>query len=207
LSGVPTTRMGLLEARARLGVAKKGARLLRSKREVLAGEFFRLMREVMEGRERLDRSLLEAGRALSVARSREGREALASSGVAGERDIPVVVSHRRVWGVPVPRVEAPRLVRSAAGRATSPVGASLSTLEAARRHEEALEVLLGIASRELYLRRLGEEIQDTSRRVNALEQLLVPRLGREASRIEQALEERAREDTVRLKRFRGRRRR
>jgi V/A-type H+-transporting ATPase subunit D len=81
---------------------------------------------------------------------------------------------------------------------------SLSALDAARRHEEAVEVLLAIASRELHLRRLGEEIRDTSRRINALEQLLVPRLSREAARVEAVLDERAREDAVRLKQFRGR---
>jgi V/A-type H+-transporting ATPase subunit D len=198
--------MGLLEARSRLGVAARGARLLRGKREVLAGEFFRLMREVTEGRERLDAALLEASRALVVARARTGRRALDALGVAGAREVPVEVSHRRVWGVPVPRVAAPRLVRSAAARGTSPMSASPAAGEAARRHEEALEVLLSIASRELHLRRLGEEIRDTSRRINALEQLLVPRLSREAARVETALEERAREDAVRLKRFRGRRR-
>jgi len=206
VSRTPTTRMGLLEARGRLAVASRGARLLRSKREVLAGEFFRLMREVLHGRERLDAALLEAGRALAVAGAREGRAALASAGAAGEREIPVEVTHRKVWGVPVPRVDAPRLVRAATARGPSPAGVSLSAQEAARRHEEALEVLLSIASRELHLRRLGEEIQDTSRRIIALEQLLVPRLGREAARVEGALEERAREEAVRLKRFRGRRR-
>jgi len=206
VSRTPTTRMGLLEARSHLGLATKGARLLRSKREVLAGEFFRLMREVMEGRERLDEALLEAARGLLVARARQGLQALLSAGVAGERQIPVVVTHRRVWGVPVPRIDAPRLVRQPSARGVSPLSMGLSSQEAARRHEEALETLLSIASRELYLRRLGEEIQDTSRRINALEQLLLPRLGREAARIEAALEERAREDAVRLKRFRGRRR-
>ena len=203
MTGTPTTRRGLLEARARLGVASKGARLLRSKREVLAGEFFRLMREVMDGRERLDQSLLEAARALAVARAREGRESLESAALAGEREIPVRVTHRRVWGVLVPRLEAPRLVRRPSARGVSPLGLGLSAQEAARRHEEALEVLLSIASRELYLRRLGEEIRDTSRRINALEQLLVPRLSGEAARVETALEERAREDAVRLKRFRS----
>jgi len=205
VSGTPTTRMGLLEARARLAVASKGARLLRGKREVLAGEFFRLMREVMAGRERLDAALLEAARALAVARAREGRASLESIAAAGQREVPVEVTRRRVWGVPVPRLDAPRLVRGAAARGAAPTSMSLSAGEAARRHEEALEVLLSIASRELHLRRLGEEIQDTSRRINALEQLLVPRLSQDAARVETALEERAREDAVRLKRFRGRR--
>jgi hypothetical protein len=38
------------------------------------------------------------------------------------------------------------------------------------------------------------------------EQLLIPRIAGEAGRVEQALEERTREDAVRLKRFRARRR-
>jgi V/A-type H+-transporting ATPase subunit D len=194
--------MGLLEARGRLALAGKGARLLRGKREVLASEFFRLMREVVEGRERLDAALLEAARALTVARAREGAAGLASLSAAGAREVPVTVEHRRVWGVSVPRVEPPRLVRGAGARGGSPRDVSLSALEAAVRHEEALEVLLSIASRELHLRRLGEEIQDTSRRINALEQLLVPRLSSEAARVESILDERSREDVVRLKRFR-----
>ncbi len=45
----------------------------------------------------------------------------------------------------------------------------------------------------------------TSRRINALEQLLLPALSREAARVEAALEERDREDAVRRKRFRARR--
>ncbi len=205
MSEVPTTRMGLLDARGRLRVASKGARLLRGKREVLAGEFFLLMREVMAGRARLDETLREASRALTMARAMDGSAPLESLAMAGAREVPVEVTHRRVWGVPVPGVSAPRLRRTADARGASPLGASLTALEAARRHEDAVDVLLEIASRELHLRRLGEEIQETSRRINALEQLLIPRLTGEARRVAQALEERAREDVVRLKRFSGKR--
>ncbi len=78
MSRTPATRTALLEVRDRLGLAGKGARLLRGKREVLATEFFRLMREVMQGRERLDAALQDAGRALTVARARDGRPGLES---------------------------------------------------------------------------------------------------------------------------------
>lgn len=173
---------------------------------MLASEFFRLMREVMAGRARLDESLRLAGRALTLARALGGEAALESLALAAARKIPVEVGHRRVWGVPVPRVAGPRLARAADARGAAPASWGLGGAEAARRHEEALEVLLEIASREFHLQRLGSEIQETSRRINALEQLLIPRLDGEAGRVEQALEERAREDAVRLKRFRGRRR-
>ena len=42
MTRAPTTRMGLLELKGRRGVAERGARLLRAKREVLAGELARL---------------------------------------------------------------------------------------------------------------------------------------------------------------------
>jgi V/A-type H+-transporting ATPase subunit D len=197
--------MGLLEVRSRRGVAARGARLLRAKREVLAGELFRMMREVLEGRARLDELLREGVRALGIARALEGEDRLASLALAAGREVAVQVAARKVWGVATPEVTAPALVRTADARGSSPSSWGPSGAEAARYHEEALEVLLRIASRELHLARLGEEIQETSRRINALEQLLLPGLVAEAGRIESALDERDREDTVRLKRFRARR--
>lgn len=205
MSRSPTTRMGLLDLRARKGIAAKGARLLRAKREVLAGEIRRLMREVLEGRAKLDDVLREAVKALALARALDGREALESVAVAAAREVPLQVSVRRVWGVATPTVTAPPLVRAADARGTSPTSWSPTGEEAARRHEEALDVLLRIASRELHLARLGEEIQETSRRINGLEQLVLPALSREAARIDAALDERDCEDAVRLKRLRARR--
>jgi V/A-type H+-transporting ATPase subunit D len=195
--------MGLLEVRSRRDVAARGARLLRAKREVLAGELFRLVREVLEGRATLDTVLREAVKTLALARALEGDASLESLETVAGREIPLQVQVRRVWGVPTPSVSAPLLQRAADERGSSPTGWGLTGVEAARLHEEGLEVLLRIASRELHLARLGEEIQATSRRINALEQLLLPALGAEAGRIEGALEERDREDAVRLKRFRA----
>jgi len=205
VSRSPTTRMGLLEVRGRRAIAGKGARLLRAKREVLAGEIWRMMRDVLDGRTRLDLALREGMRALGLAKALDGEPSLVSVAPAAARDIPLRIAVRRVWGVPTPSVQAPPLVRAADGRGTSPTSWGPSGVEAARRHEEALEVLLTIASRELHLARLGEEIQETSRRINALEQLLLPALAADAARIEAALDERDREDAVRLKRLRGKR--
>lgn len=184
-------------------MAARGARLLRAKREVLAGELWKLAREVLEGRARLDEALGEAVTALGLARALDGAGPLESLAAAAAREVPVAIALRRVWGVPTPSLSAPDLVRPADGRGSSPTSWGLAGAEAARRHERALELLLNIASRELHLARLGDEIQATSRRINALEQLLLPALGAEAARIDGALSERDREDAVRLKRFRA----
>lgn len=172
---------------------------------MLAGELFALLREVMAGRDRLDGALREARRALVLARAFHGDAALQSLGDAGAREVPIQIEDRRVWGVPVHRISAPRLVRPAEGRGASPSSWGLAAADAALRHEEALELLLAIASRELHLARLGDEIRDTSRRINALEQIVAPTLATAARRTALALEERAREEAVRLKAFKRRR--
>jgi V/A-type H+-transporting ATPase subunit D len=200
---VPPTRMGLLGTRARRRTAVKGVGLLRSKREALASDFFKLMHGLVEGRERLEGSLRKAAKALTLARAFDGEEALVSLAVAGAREIPVEIEPQKIWGIPTPEVTAPRLLRAPDARGASPQGFSMGASEAARAHEEALEILLNICSREIRLRRLGEEIRKTSRRINALEQFLIPRLDHEVSRIELALEEREREDLSRLKRFKA----
>lgn len=202
---LPPTRMSLLGTRGRRAIALKGAGLLRGKREALASEFFRLMQGVIAGRERLEQSLRGAARALMLARALEGEETLASLALAAAREIPVEIEQRKVWGIPTPEVRGPRLLRSPDARGASPLGWGFGAAEAARRHEEALEILLTICSREIRLKRLGEEIRKTSARINALEQILIPRLGGEIRRIELVLEEREREDLSRLKRFKARR--
>jgi V/A-type H+-transporting ATPase subunit D len=52
---------------------------------------------------------------------------------------------------------------------------------------------------ETRLRRLGEELQKTNRRVNALENTVIPELEEQVKFIFSSLDERAREDHFRLK--------
>ena len=186
-------------------MALKGTELLRSKREALASEFVRLTRGVIAGREQLATRLREATRALTLARGLNGEEALASLALAATREIPLAIEPRKVWGIPTPEVQGPQLVRAIDARGASPVGWGLAAAEAARRHEEATETLIAISSQEMRLKRLGEEIRKASRKINALEQVLIPGLEQDITRIEVALEEREREAIGRLKRFKAKR--
>lgn len=189
--------------RGRRQVAVKGAELLRSKREALASEFVRLTRGVIAGRDQLAVRLRAATRALTLARALEGDEALTSLALAAVREIPLAIERRKVWGIPSPEVKGPQLVRASDARGASPLGWGLTAADAARRHEEAAETLIAISSQEMRLTRLGEEIRKVSRKINALEQVLIPGLDREIARIEVALEEREREALGRLKRFKA----
>ena len=57
------------------------------------------------------------------------------------------------------------------------------------------------------LEKIGTEIKKTNRKINALEQQLMPKLSVQANRIAQTLEERAREETFKLKKLKNKKRR
>lgn len=198
---IPATRSALLENRARRQVARRGAELLRDKREALATELFAVVKDVVARREKLDLALREATRALALARALDGEEALASLALAAGRDVPLEIEVKKVWGIPVPEVSAPRLARAIDARGVAAAGVGLTAHATAIRHEEALELLLEVCSVEVRLRRLGEELRKTSRRIAALEEVVIPAIDRELRRVGMTLEERAREDLARRKRF------
>jgi len=77
---------------------------------------------------------------------------------------------------------------------------SVTIDEAAAAFEAEVDSIIQLAESELRLVRLAAEIQRTSRRVNALEHVFIPRLVAERDYIQMALDERERADRFRLKR-------
>ena len=66
-----------------------------------------------------------------------------------------------------------------------------------------LAQLLVCAPLERNLQIVGEEVKKVSRRINALEEYLLPRLRGQMRGIASVLDEREREDTFRLKKIKG----
>jgi V/A-type H+-transporting ATPase subunit D len=195
--------MNLLHRKERIRVAGDGARLLQSKREALLREFLALADTVLSARNALEDRCREATNTLNLALAREGAESLRSAGMAALRPLNIEMTERRVWGIPVPEIKYPHLVRSPEARGFSLTGTGIQIDETAAAFEKVLQQAMHSAMEEVRLRKIGGEIQRTSRRVNALEQILIPSLAREIHRILRALEERAREDVFRLKRLKA----
>jgi V/A-type H+-transporting ATPase subunit D len=64
-------------------------------------------------------------------------------------------------------------------------------------------MLIQVANTETRLRRIGEEIKKTARRVNALEQVVIPGIRSQIHFIQQVLDQQEQEDIFRLKRVKG----
>jgi V/A-type H+/Na+-transporting ATPase subunit D len=202
---VRPTRLNLLRSRRRLTRVREGSDLLRRKREALVRELLQQAGPAVSEREQIGRAAVAAYPALVEALAREG-----SSGVLASaeplRDVTVTMSSTLVWGLAVGAVaEAPTLERTLEARGAFPCATSLDTIEAAESFETLAQLLVAAAPREMMIRRLGQAVAQTSRQVRALELRVEPALGSAVTRVTSLLEEREREEHLRLRHFLGKR--
>jgi V/A-type H+/Na+-transporting ATPase subunit D len=196
---ISPTRSELLSRRAQIRLARQGADLLRGKREALVREFLSELQRFVDTREALARELALAKQSLMRSLAVDGPEAVASAGLASRRTIEMQTSLRSIWGTKIVEVATDYVPRTPAERGFSAAGASARIDETAERFEAVLELLLRAAPLDRKLSRLAEEIRRTSRRVNALEQRMLPSLEEQVLYIRGVLDQREREDILRLK--------
>jgi V/A-type H+-transporting ATPase subunit D len=174
--------------------------LLKQKRDALLIEFMSVMDETLRLSGSLQKAVADAQYSLAVAKSVDGNVSVRSVAMATKGEVTIDMTGTKIMGVSVPVVTKGRSpVRSSFTRGYSITGVSSRIDESADRFEKILDVIIEYADIETRLKRLGEEIQKTNRRVNALEQITVPGLKEQVAYIRQTLDERAREDLFRLK--------
>lgn len=201
---VSATRSELLARRAQIGRAAQGRDLLKERRTALVREFHRLGASALQGLDTLDRDAADANRFLGISIGAIGSEPVHSAALAAQGDIALSVRTRSVAGVPIVEIEKGTVARARTDRGYSLAATSARIDAVAERFEAVLDRLLDVAALELSVRRLADEIARTTRRMNALEHVVLPRLEAERAHIALVLEEREMEDRVRLRRVRSR---
>lgn len=193
------TRMELIKKNAQIKLAEQGRDLLREKMDALIREFFHIMETVSMSRDQLEHLSNAAQHSLLIAMAIDDPVTLKSASFATRQGITLDIKGKNIMGVPVPIIEKRRFVKSLLERGYSIIGVSGRIDETAEKFEAELDLIISLAETETALRRVGNEIQMTRRRVNALEQILIPELRRQAKYIEITIDERDREDLYRLK--------
>lgn len=196
---VKPTRMELMKKKAQIKLAEQGRDLLREKMDALIQEFFKILTTVSNSREELEQVSRSADLALLIAQAVDDPLTLKSASFATRKAITVDISGKNIMGVPVPVIEKKRISKSSLERGYGIISTSSRIDETAEQFEAELDLLIELAETETAMRRLGAEIQMNRRRVNALEQILIPELKNQAKYIKNAIEEREREDLFRLK--------
>jgi len=197
---VHATRAELLTKKNQVALARRGCDLLKEKRNALLKELMRTAEQTMRGGDELERSVAESATALALAEALDGPEAVRSATFASQAQVTLEVTGTNIMGVPVPVIEQKKVDRGPLDRGYSLSSVSSRIDAAAEAFEQQINLIIELATSEMRLRRLAEEIGRTTRRVNSLENVLIPRLMAQHDLIQLVLEEREREDLFRLKR-------
>lgn len=197
IEGVHPTRMELIDINKRIVLAEKGHKLLKEKRDALMTEFLQRIDQAGGLREELAETMNRAYEDLIDAEARMSLKGVQSISSATPEVEGVDITFGNIFGVRVPKTEFRKGERVVDKYDLAFTSSKLD--EAVDDFEKALEQVINLVEKEETIRLLGEEIKKTTRRVNALEYVMIPRLYNTKRYIKMRLEEIERESFVRLK--------
>ena len=188
------TKGNLIAAKRSRELAENGFSLMDRKRNILVRELMALLDQAEDIQKRIDEAFSEAYDSLRMANiSMGGTEQLASSLPLDES---ITVHLRSVMGVELP------ILHSAPMDGRLPYGftGTTSALDNAYvNFNRVKELSLELAETENTIYRLAYFIKKTRKRANALQNIVIPGLDADIARITEELEEKEREEFVRLK--------
>jgi len=198
------TRTNLLMLKDKTRSVVNSVGILKARKQALIKEFLTATLPFLRSREDIRKSYGRALRELAVAVGREGRDTVASIAAASARDFKIDVIEKSIWGLRYKDIvfhDAP--VRDADSRGYDEYSTTPHLEEGTLLFEKLLESMPHIAEYESKLKRLGDEIMRTTRRIKVLEEMVLPTLKSQIKTITQYIGERERESFYRLKRVKN----
>lgn len=194
---VNPTRMELKKLKGRLMTARRGHKLLKDKRDELMKQFLDVVREERELREKLEMRFADVQGSFAVASATMSRQVLTEALLLPKAEGTLSVSEENVMSVIIPRFSYEEAARTdgcsygflfTSGELDRAVG-ELSSMTAD---------LVRLAELEKSAELMADEIERTRRRVNALENIMIPQYEEKIKSIAMKLDENERGNTTRL---------
>jgi V/A-type H+-transporting ATPase subunit D len=195
------TRANLLLLREKAGSVSGSIEILKGRRQALIREFLKETMPFLRSRKDIRKMYGRAVEELALSLGHEGRDAIESIAMVSEREFGIEITERSVWGLKYKDIivrETP--VRSPEDRGYDYRSTTPHLEECIHLFEKLLEAILKVAAYESKLKRLGDEILKTTRKIRVLEERVLPRLNTDIKTITRRIEEREKEEYYRLKR-------
>ena len=188
------TKGNLISVKRSLSLANMGYELMDKKRNILIHEMMGLIDEASEIQSQIDSVFAQAYKSLQTANITLGICDKIAQAVAIDNS--VSIHYRSVMGVEIPTVsDEDQLPGIEYG--FEDTNSMLD--DAYKKFHEVKHLTKQLAEIEITIYRLAFAIKKTQKRANALENIIIPNLTNTSSIITEALEEKDREEFVRLK--------
>ena len=189
------TRMELLRLKKRLVLAHRGHKLLKDKQDELMRQFLDLVDSIRKLREEVEEKFQESLRFFLYSRMETPRTSLEEALMIPNKKIDIEIGKKQVLNLQVPVIKS-NIEDRARGYGFGNTSGNLDL--ALLNFKNLFPKFLELAQAEKTLRLVGDEIEKTRRRVNALEYVLIPGLEETRRYIEVKLSEMERGNLTRL---------
>ena len=196
------TRTNLLMLKDKAKSVINSMRILRARKQALIREFLDATRPFLRSRSEIKTLYGQAIQELALSLGHEGKDGIESIVAVARRDFKVEMSEKSIWGLKYKEVVASESAVREPGRRGYDYLATTPHLDKGMYlFEKILEAMVEMAAFESKLKRLGEEIIKTSRRIRVLEERVLPDFQGQIKIIADHISEREREAYCGLKRF------
>ena len=195
LANVNPTRMELLRLKKRLTLAERGHKLLKDKRDELMRQLLGMIDEVKTLRLSIENEFQSILEGFMLAKAKMGPYQTEQALLIPKKEIAVTVGEKNLMSVRVPvftKEVTGDIISYGFLNTTGEMDISLI------KFEKFIESLLNLAEKEKTVQLLANEIEETRRRVNALEYRLIPEFLETIKFITMKLAETERSNTIRL---------
>ena len=197
LLNVSATRMELQRLRKRLNLARRGHKLLKDKRDELIRQWLEIIDEVKKLRFSIEKEFQSILERFVLAKASTGSHQTEQELLLPSKKILISVREKNIMGVRVPvytREVSENIIPYGYINTSGDMDIALNDFE------KFIDNLLDLAEKEKMLQLIALEIEETRRRVNALEYKLIPGIAETIKFIIMKLDENERSNTVRLMR-------
>jgi len=195
-SNVLPTKIELIGTRRRLQTAVRVQKVLDDKRDVLLKRLDEMIQQASKARDEISEPLSDAYLALYDAYLKLGPLRLEGTAANTPPMVEADVNVRRIVDVDVPSIT---MSEKEMGMTYGFADTNVAVDRAARQMRKVLPSIFKAAEFENAIFRLAKELERTQRLLNALEYMIIPRYQGNIRYIQATLEEREREEFVRLK--------
>jgi V/A-type H+-transporting ATPase subunit D len=192
------TKGNLIKARYSLKLSKQGYEMLDKKRNMLINEVMSLIEKAEEIQSEINSVFDKAYKALQRANISLGINTVRQIGLLVPEENNIALDFKSVMGIEIPKVKLENRSEEKTTVAYSMLRTNYFLDEAYVNFNEVKNLVLQIAEIENTIFRLANNIKKTQKRVNALQNIIIPRYEQLVKYIQDFLEEKEREDFARL---------
>jgi V/A-type H+-transporting ATPase subunit D len=190
---IKKTRGELLEKKQQLELSIRAKDILNDRLGALIEALSRHVREIYRTRKELHENTLALWRSLSMSLAKDG-ERLFLASLSPSKNYGVIEKKENVMGIKVRAIEL--IEEETKGKNVTPSFFAYSELnkKTIKLFQQQLKILVDLATAERVVNKLGQEIQKTRHRFNALDVIQIPALEKEIQEIELYLDSREKEE-------------